>query len=45
MADRLKAAAEAEGANPDPLEEEAVIEDVHFEDSTPLTTSVRRSLG
>jgi hypothetical protein len=41
----IQEAAEADGANPDPLEDEAVIEDVRFEDATPLTTGVRKQLG
>jgi hypothetical protein len=41
----IQKAAEAEGANPDPLEDEAVIEDVRLEDATPLTTGVRKLLG
>jgi len=41
----IREAAEAEVANPDSLEEEAVIEDVRLEDATPLTTGVRKLLG
>lgn len=45
MESAIQSAAEAEGGNPDPLEEEAVVTDVRIEDRTPLTTGVRKSLG
>ena len=41
----IQEAAEAEGANPDPLEDEAVIEHVRRTDATPLTRGVRSLLG
>lgn len=41
----IEATAEAEDKHPDPLEEEAVIQDTRLEDQTPLTTDVRKSLG
>jgi predicted transcriptional regulator len=45
MASAIQATAEAEAENPDPLEEEAVVDDGQCEDRTPLTTSVRKSFG
>ena len=41
----IQQAAEAEGANADPLEDEAVIEHVRLDDATPLTQGVRTLLG
>ena len=43
MESAIAATAEAEAEFLDPLEEEAVIEDVRPEGSTPLTTEVRKS--
>lgn len=45
MESTIQATAEAEGKNPDPLEEEAVVKDIRLEDRTPLTSDVRKSLG
>jgi hypothetical protein len=45
MESAIRAAAEAEAEFPDPLEEDAVIEDVRLADRTPLTTGVRKSFG
>ena len=41
----IRATAEAEGENPDLLEEEAVVRDVRLDNRTPLTSGVRKSLG
>jgi hypothetical protein len=41
----IQETAEAEGANPDLFEDDAVIEDVRFDGVTPLTTGVRKLLG
>lgn len=40
----IQAIAEAESQVRDPLEEDLVVSDVRFEDRTPLTTGVRKSL-
>jgi hypothetical protein len=41
----IQEVADAESAHSDPLEDEAVIEDVRLEGVTPLTTGVRKLLG
>jgi len=43
MESAIVATAEAEAQSSDPLEEEAVIEDIPSETSTPLTSGVRKS--